>query len=83
MSVNIMLEVNDIRDICNYLEYALCEYKKAPKKKGWDETTYNEMRIRQLQQKLKNNKKYIDHERIVKVLKTSRDAGIDLEKETI
>lgn len=83
MGVNITLETNDIRDICNFLEYALKEYKKAPRKKGWDDTLYNEMRIRQLQYKLKHNKGYIEHERIVKVLKTSRDAGIDIEKETI
>lgn len=79
MSVNIMLEVNDIRDICNYLEYALCEYKKAPRKKGWDDTLYNETRIRTLQYKLKHNAKYIEHERLVKILKASRDAGIDLD----
>lgn len=83
MGVDIELETNDIKEICKFLEYALEQYKKAPRKKGWNDTLYNEMRIRQLQQKLKNNKKYIDHERIVKVLKTSRDAGIDLEKETI
>lgn len=79
MSVNIMLEVNDIRDIINYLEYALDEYKKRPTKKGWDDTQYNEMRIRQLQYKISQNKKYIEHERIVKILKVNRDAGIDID----
>lgn len=79
MSVDLVLEVNDIKDICQYLEYALEQYKKTPRKKGWDETLYNETRIRMLQYKLKQNKKYIEHERIVKVLKASIDAGIDME----
>lgn len=79
MSVDITLEVNDIRDICKYLEYALSEYKKIPSKEGWNDALYNEIRIRTLQHKLKNNKKYLEHERIVKVLKTNRDAGINID----
>lgn len=79
MGVNIILEVNDIKDICKYLEYALSEYQKNPKNDGWDETLYNEMRIRTLQYKLKNNPKYLEHERIVKILKVNRDAGIEID----
>ena len=56
--------------------------KKRPDEE-WDDTFYNQLRIRQLQYKLKHNKRYIDHERKVRILRANIDAGIDLEKETI
>jgi hypothetical protein len=82
MSANVMLDTNDIRDICNYLDYVLKVQKKRPDEE-WDDTFYNQLRIRQLQYKLKHNKGYIEHERKVRILKANIDAGIDLEKETI
>lgn len=82
MSANVILDTNDIRDICNYLDYVL-KVQKKKSDEDWDDTFYNQLRIRQLQYKLKHNKRYIDHERKVRILRANIDAGIDLEKETI
>lgn len=83
MSADVKLDTNDIRDLCNYLDYVVEKQKKEPPSDDWDDTLYNQLRIRQLQYKLKHNKGYIDHERKVRILRANIDAGIDLEKETI
>lgn len=79
MSVNLILETNDVRDLCNFLEYALEQYKKEPNHVGWDDRIYNEMRINQLLNKIKNNKEYIEHRRRTTIFRASADAGINLD----
>lgn len=79
MSVNIVLEVNDVRDICNFLEYVLEQQKKEPNHEGWDDRKYNEMRINQILKKLNDNEGYIEYQRRIKIYRTNADAGIDID----